>query len=96
MITDLETIKKELYKYFRIESEDKIESLLKSKEKKEVQKVVETGASFGEEIPKGLKIKYEMFRALSFFHHYSVTNQEFILEALMASFQKVKEYDNAF
>lgn len=92
MITEIENIKKELYKYFHIESEEKIESLLKSKDKKEVQKLVDSG----EEIPRGLKIKYEMFRALSFFHHYTLTNQEFILGALMASFQKAKEYENAF
>lgn len=92
---DINEIKKELFKYFRIESEDKIESILKSKEKKEVQKVVETGASFREEIPKGLKIKYEMYRALSFLHHYTMTNQEFILGALMTSFQKAKEYEGS-
>ncbi len=89
---EIESIKKELFKYFRIESNDKIESILKSKEKKEVQKVIESGG----ELPIGIKVKYEMYRALSFFHHYMLTNQEFILGALMASFQKAKDYENAF
>lgn len=89
---DINEIKKELFKYFQIESEEKIESLLKSKDKKEVQRLVDSGGV----LPIGIKVKYEMFRALSFFHHYTVTNQEFILGALMASVQKAKEYENAF
>ena len=89
---DLQLIKDELFKYFQIESEENIESLLKSKDKKEVQKLVDSGGV----LPIGIKVKYEMFRALSFFHHYTVTKQEFILGALMASVQKAKEYENAF
>lgn len=90
---EIESIKKELFKYFHIESDEQIKSILKSKDKKEVQKLVESGA--GGEISIGIKVKYEMYRTLSFFNHYTLTNQEFILGALMASFQKAKEYQNA-